>query len=79
MCVVGVNGFCVRVWWKVVGMWLTGCREHEGYRFLVCYTKKKEMTLLVIPHEISLRYVLEAIFVARTVWTLDKNHLLLDA
>ena len=34
--------------------------EHEGYRFLVCYTKKKEMTLLVIPHEISFRYVLEA-------------------
>ena len=97
------GGFCVRVYRKVVGMWLIGCcvgdavsgggdtyriravfvyvcgggewflctsvwyrcrvviyRVWEEGTFLVCYTKKKEMTLLVIPHEISLRYVLEA-------------------
>ena len=126
-CVVGVNGFCVRVYGIGIGMWLTGCcgggavsgggdtyriravfvyvcvgrlsgcslqGAVEGMRFqveetrtrfgrflctcvwyrcrvviyrvweegtvLVCYTKKKEITILVIPHEISLRYVLEA-------------------
>ena len=66
---------CTSVWYQcrvvIYRVWEEGA-------FLVCYTKKKEITILVIPYEISLRYVLAAIFVARTVWTLDKSRLVLD-
>ena len=55
-CVVGEWFLCTSVWYRcrvvIYRVWEEGA-------FLVCYTKKKEITILVIPHEISLRYVLE--------------------
>ena len=47
---------CTSVWYRCR---VVIYRVWEEGTFLVCYTKKKEMTL-VIPYEISLRYVLEA-------------------
>ena len=56
-CVVGEWFLCTSVWYRCR---VVIYRVWEEGTVLVCYTKKKEITILVIPHEISLRYVLEA-------------------